>query len=136
MLQLLLSKFHSTHTLPTLYKPVTRDLTKNPKKNPTNEDEDADEGQEATDNANDYIEQEVLPTAVSISSASSNDPTDTESVQQAPLEGWISPFHLAIGLWCEKSSISRTDYIREVWHMAMMERLMGIHCSYRKSSIH
>lgn len=58
---------------------------------------------------------------MSVSSASSSDSTDTESVQQAPLEGGISPFHMAFGLWCEKSSISRTDYtrLREVWHMAL-----------------
>ena len=52
---------------------------------------------------------------------SPSDCTDTEFVQQAPLKGRISPFQLAFGLWCENSSISRSDYrrLREVWQMAL-----------------
>jgi hypothetical protein len=46
-------------------------------------------------------------------------PSETESIQQPTANDVVSPFHLAFGLWCEKSSVSRTDYkrLREVWEL-------------------
>jgi hypothetical protein len=51
-----------------------------------------------------------------------SDYIDAESIQQ-PRKGKMSPFHLAFGLWCENSSISRAEYrrLREVWSMAQAD---------------
>jgi hypothetical protein len=60
-----------------------------------------------------------LPRTSSPPPPSSHD-TDTESVQNVKSKGPLSLLLMALGLWCEKSSISRTEYrqLREVWEMA------------------
>ncbi|RDW84612.1 hypothetical protein BP6252_02202 [Coleophoma cylindrospora] len=76
-----------------------------------------------------YNEHETQPDdGPLLGSDSASEPSDIEIIQHRVSDEPIPPFHLAFGLWCEQSSISRSDYryLREVLQMGNSMNMLRI----------